>query len=61
MSQTFAQVVERVKQLSLAEKEELLDLLNGWLIEGTPQKSNFHVVAADLEKDTGRKKLNPAE
>jgi len=39
MSQTFAQVVERVKQLSLDEKHELLDLLNGLLIEGTAQKA----------------------
>jgi hypothetical protein len=33
MSQTFAQVVEHVKQLSLAEKQELLALLDDFLIE----------------------------
>jgi hypothetical protein len=34
MSQTFAQVVEHVKQLSLAEKQELQVLLRKYLIEG---------------------------
>jgi len=33
MSQTFAQVVEDVKQLSSAEKEELHQLLKKYLIE----------------------------
>jgi phosphopantothenate synthetase len=33
MSQTFAQVVEEVKQLSPAEKEELHELLKKYLIE----------------------------
>jgi hypothetical protein len=33
MGQTFAQVVERVKQLSLAEKQELQELLRKYLIE----------------------------
>lgn len=33
MSQTFAEVVEEVKQLSLAEKEVLHDLLRKYLIE----------------------------
>ncbi len=33
MSQTFAQVVEDVKHLSLREKQELLALLNDFLIE----------------------------
>ena len=33
MSQTFAEVVEDVKQLSPAEKEELRELLNKFLIE----------------------------
>ena len=33
MSQTFAQVVERVKQLSFAEKQELQELLKKYLIE----------------------------
>jgi hypothetical protein len=33
MSQTFAQVVEHVKHLSLAEKQELQELLRKYLIE----------------------------
>ena len=33
MSQTFAEVVEDVKQLSSAEKEELQELLKKYLIE----------------------------
>ena len=33
MSQTFAEVVEEVKQLSSAEKEELHELLRKYLIE----------------------------
>jgi hypothetical protein len=40
MSQTFAQLVERVKQLSPDEKRELQELLNGLLIERTGQKAN---------------------
>ena len=33
MSQNFAEVIEHVKQLSFAEKEELHDLLKKYLIE----------------------------
>ena len=33
MSQTFAEVVEEVKQLSVAEKEELRELLKKYLID----------------------------
>jgi len=33
MSQTFAEIVEDVQQLSLAEKEELRELLRKYLIE----------------------------
>jgi len=33
MSQTFAEVVEEVKQLSSSEKEELHELLKKYLIE----------------------------
>jgi hypothetical protein len=33
MSQTFAEIVEDVQQLSLAEKEELQELLRKYLIE----------------------------
>jgi hypothetical protein len=42
MSQNFAQVVERVKHLSLDEKQELLELLDG-LLEGTGQEAKVHV------------------
>jgi|GEM_PF-2112311 len=42
MSQNFAQVVERVKHLSLDEKQELLELLDG-LLEGTAQEAKVHV------------------
>jgi len=33
MSQTFAEIVEDVQQLSLAEKEELQELLRKYLID----------------------------
>ena len=33
MSQTFAEIVEGVQQLSLAEKEDLQELLRKYLIE----------------------------
>ncbi len=61
MSQTFAQLVERVKQLSLDEKRELLELLDRLLIEGTGQKAKVHVVASEVEKETRGKKLDLAE
>jgi hypothetical protein len=38
MSQTFAQVVEHVKQLSLDEKQELQELLRKFLIEERRQE-----------------------
>ena len=44
MSQTFAQVVEAVKELSLAEKEELQALLRKYAIEERRQE-----LLADLE------------
>lgn len=53
MSQNFAQVVERVKQLSLDEKQELLELLDGWL-EGTEQRANVHLVAPEFQKTSER-------
>ena len=42
MSQTFSQLVEHVKQLSLDEKQELLELLDG-LLEGPRQEAKVHV------------------
>ena len=53
MTQTFAQLVEGVKQLSHAEREELLELLDRLLIEGTEHKARD-------EKARG-KKLDLAE
>ena len=38
MSQSFAQVVEAVKELSLAEKEELQELLRKYAIEERRQE-----------------------
>ncbi len=38
MSQNFAQVVEAVKELSLAEKEELQELLRKYAIEERRQE-----------------------
>lgn len=61
MSQTFAQLVERVKQLSLDEKQALLELLDGLLIEGTGQKARVHDVASEFAKETRGKKLDLAE
>jgi len=61
MSQTFAQLVERMKQLSLDEKQQLLELLDGLLIERTGQEAKVHVVASEFEKETTGKKLDLAE
>ena len=61
MSPTFAQLVERVKQLSLDEKQELLGLLDKLLIEGTGQKAKVHVVASEFEKETRTNKADLAE
>ena len=61
MSPTFAQLVERVKQLSLDEKEELLGLLNELLIEGTGEEAKGHVVASEFAKETRTNKADLAE
>ena len=60
MSQNFAQVVERVKHLSLDEKQELLELLDRLLIEGTG-RAKVHVSASEFEKATREKQLDPSE
>lgn len=39
MSKTFAEVVEAVKQLSLTEKEALLEILNKDPIQGKQQET----------------------
>jgi hypothetical protein len=53
MSQTFAQVVERVKQLSVGEKQELRELLDG-MLEGTGQEAKVHV-PEDYEERSSKK------
>ncbi len=58
MSQNFAQVVERVKQLSRDEKQELLELLDG-LLEGTGQEGRVHMPEYDQERSG--KKVDLAE
>ena len=58
MSQTFAQLVERVKQLSLDEKQELLELLDG-LLEGTGQEAKVHV--PEYYEERSGKKVDLAE
>jgi hypothetical protein len=61
MNQIFAQLVERVKQLTLDEKQELLEILDGLLIEGTGQKAKVPVVASEFEKETRGKQLDLSE
>ena len=61
MNQSFAQIVERVKQLSLDEKQQLLELLDGLLIEGTAEKAKTHVVESDCDEDSSAKKFDLAE
>ncbi len=58
MSQTFAQLVERVKQLSLDEKQELLELLDG-LLEGPGQEAKVHV--PEYYEERSGKKVDLAE
>jgi hypothetical protein len=58
MSPTFAQLVERVKQLSLDEKQELLELLDG-LLEGPGQEAKVHLPGYYEEKSS--KKVDLAE
>ncbi|MDX6613162.1 MAG: hypothetical protein QOD75_2348 [Blastocatellia bacterium] len=52
MSQTFAQVVENVKQLSPAEKEELQALLQKYLIEERRAEilQNYQSSAEELQE-----------
>ena len=53
MSQTFAQVVEDVKQLSAAEKEELHQLLKKYLIEERRRQilENYRAGREELQND----------
>lgn len=53
MSQNFAQVVEEVKQLSPAEKQELQELLKKYVIEERRQEivENYEVSLEELRND----------
>ena len=54
MSQSFAQVVEAVKELSLAEKEELQELLRKYAIEERRQELLEDLEASLQEWREGR-------
>ena len=54
MSQNFAQVVEAVKELSLAEKEELQELLRKYAIEERRQELLEDLEASLQEWREGR-------
>ncbi len=53
MSQNFAQVVERVKQLSRDEKQELLELLDGLLVDLAEMVSRMPADYQATEEDFG--------
>jgi len=57
MSETFAQIVERVKHLSPAEKEQLVQVLNRSPIEGTTQSAKLDTVAADPQQSLAAAQL----
>ena len=52
MSNNFAQIVEEVKQLSIAEKEELQDLLEKYLVEERRREihDNFQESLSELRE-----------
>ena len=54
MSQSFAEIVEDVKQLSPAEKEELQELLRKYLIEERRAKILEHAEASLQENREGK-------
>ena len=54
MSQTFAEMVEDVQQLSLAEKEELQELLRKYLIEERRHEIRENADAALREYRDGK-------
>ena len=53
MAQDFSRVVEDVKQLSTAEKEELQELLRSYVIEERRQKieQNYEASLEELRED----------
>lgn len=53
MNQTFAEIVEDVKQLSPAEKEELQELLRKYLIEERRREIRENADAAQNEYRQG--------
>ncbi len=54
MSQTFAEIVEDVKQLSPAEKEELQELLRKYLIEERRREFRENAEAGLKEYEDGK-------
>lgn len=54
MNQKFADVVEEVKQLSVAEKEELQELLRKYLIEERRRKIRENAEASLQEYREGK-------
>ena len=54
MSQTFAEIVEDVKQLSPAEKEELQELLRKYLIEERGREIRENAEAGLKEYQEGK-------
>lgn len=57
MSQTFAEIVEDVQQLSLAEKEELQELLRKYLIEERRREIRENAEAGLREYREGKLEL----
>jgi len=58
MSQSFAEIVEDVKQLSLGEKEELQELLRKYLIEGRRAEIRDNAEAGLKEYREGKRKFS---
>jgi phosphopantothenate synthetase len=56
MSQTFAEVVEDVKQLSSSEKEELQELLRQYLIEERRREILANATTGTEEMERGELK-----
>jgi hypothetical protein len=54
MTQNFAQIVERVMQLSFDEKRKLLGILDELLVENTAQKANLPAAARFKEETMGQ-------
>jgi predicted transcriptional regulator len=57
MSQTFAEIVEDVKQLSVAEKEDLQELIKKYLIEERRREIRENAEAGLKEYEDGKLQL----